>query len=96
MSDKKIYLACDCHSVNHLTRYSYHELAPEEIYVETHLTNYKGFWKRVWAAIKYTFGYRSIYGDFDCLIMSPTSVTKLRNSLNTFLHENDQHVKKEV
>lgn len=91
--DKKIYLACDCHSVEHITRFSYFEKEPNEIYMETHITNYMRFWKRLWVAIKYVFGYRSRYGDFDCLIMSASSVVKLRNELNTFLKENDKYEK---
>jgi len=91
--DKKVYLECSCHSIEHITRFSYSQIEPHEVYMETHLYNYMGFWKRIWVAIKYIFGYRSRYGDFDCLILSPPAVVNMRDSFNTFLKENDQYEK---
>ena len=91
--DKKVYIGCDCHSVEHITRFSYYEKDPHEIYLETHLTNYNNFWKRVWVAIKYIFGYRSKYGDFDCMILSPTSVNYMISEFNKFLEENIKYEK---
>jgi len=91
--NKKVYIECNCYSIEHVMRFSYLEKEPDEIFIETHLKNYINFWDRFLIAIKYIFGYRTKYGDFDCIIISPTTVTKLRDSLNLFLEENKRYEK---
>ena len=91
--DKKIYLACDCHNVEHITRFSYLEEEPNEICMETHLVDHLNFWKRILKAIKYVFGFKFKYGYFDCTIISPENAVHLRDELNVFLKENDRYEK---
>ena len=59
------YFECRCSSPEHTLRFSYDE--DEDfpcVYVHVFLSN--GPWyKRVWDALKYVFGYKCRYGHFD-------------------------------
>ena len=39
---------------------------------------------RIWTAIKYIFGYKSQYGDFDCFSMKPENVDKFIELLQVY------------
>lgn len=47
-----------------------------EVYMEVHLKPLS-FWQRVKNGIKYIFGHRSIYGDFDEVILKKEDAPKL-------------------
>lgn len=47
-----------------------------EVYMEVHLTPFS-FWQRLKNGIKYIFGYRSMYGDFDDIILRKEDVHKI-------------------
>ena len=47
-------------------------------YVSVHLNREHNIFKRMWTAIKYVFGRRSIYGDFDEVIIKPNDAEKLQ------------------
>lgn len=47
-------------------------------FVSVHLNREHSIFKRIWAAIKYVFGRRSIYGDFDEVIINPNDADKLQ------------------
>ena len=60
------YFECSCESSDHVLRVSHD---PDEeikslLYVETHLKNLS-FFKRLWLAIKYIFGFQSKYGHWE-------------------------------
>lgn len=88
------YFECECSSPEHLLRLSYFEDEPEEVFVEVHLNPKFRWYKRVWHAVKYVFGYRSCYGDFDEFIWSPEMVEKVRNECNEFLMKNTEYTKR--
>ena len=90
---KKTYLECDCWSLDHVMRLSYFEDEPDTLYVETHLRSY-GFFRRVWHAIKYVFGYRSRYGDFDEYLWNVETMAKIRDELNKVLIANGKTLHK--
>ena len=54
----------------------------KELYVETHLITDRNIFKRAFYAIKYIFGYKSRFGDWDELIFSNKDAVKLRRFLN--------------
>ena len=68
-------LICKCDNVEHQLVFRW--FADEEmVYMTTHL--YKlPFWKRLWHGIKYIFGYKCRYGDFDEFIFNKNDVEKL-------------------
>lgn len=50
----------------------------KEVYVHIHL-NKLPFFKRVWIAIRYTFGYQCRYGAFDEMILDKSHINKLKD-----------------
>jgi hypothetical protein len=75
MSDRKI-LICECHSLEHQVSFWY-EQDEGTLYVETHLVTHKNFFKRLWVGLKYTFGYKSRFGEWDEILLGPNSQKEL-------------------
>jgi hypothetical protein len=48
----------------------------KEIYTDVYLPD-KPWYKRIWLAIKYVFGYKCRYGFWDCTVMGMDKVEKL-------------------
>ena len=75
-------LICQCSSMEHQISFSwveYEGLESElegEVYMEVHLKPLS-FWQRLKNGIKYIFGHRSVYGDFDEVILKKEDVHKL-------------------
>ena len=82
------FIVCDCGHIEHLIVLSFDpdESEPEyrEIYLEVFLNPHRHFLVRVWHAIKYIFGYRSKYGDFDEVVLGKSQVAKLMDFLIKF------------
>lgn len=72
-------LVCECENVEHQLIFNYFEDETEdrEVYLEVHLVPEYNIWKRIRNAIKYIFGYRSMYGHFDCFIFKQSDSHKL-------------------
>ena len=76
MSLQKHVVLCDCHSPEHqfiiikATR-------DQDVWLEIHLSQQPGFFNRLWIGLKYAFGYRSRYGDFDSILVSPEDQAKI-------------------
>ena len=56
---------CDCHSMDHQLRFwhgkeEYNGKEFDELRVTVHLTTHDNFFKRLWAGLKYAFGYMFI------------------------------------
>ena len=70
------YIECDCESSQHVLRFAYD---PEEndLWVEAQLVQYRNFWQRLWASIKYVFGYKCKYGHWDCTQISGEQAKRL-------------------
>ena len=47
-------------------------------FISVHLNREHNIFKRIWYAIKYVFGARSIYGDFDEIIINPNDADRLQ------------------
>lgn len=75
------YFECSCFSPEHTLRFSYD---PEDNELHTHifLNQYRNVFKRVWVAIRYVFGYKCRYGEWDCWILKPEDVHRLKALLN--------------
>lgn len=51
------------------------------VYVSVHLTPERNFFKRLWRGIKYIFfNKRSIYGDFDEIVLRPSDAEKIQEA----------------
>ena len=69
---------CECNSPEHMFVVNYlDEGDAKEVYVDIHLTK-ATFWKRVWYAIKYIFGYQCKHGAFDEIILNPDDAERLQ------------------
>lgn len=71
-----IILICDCSNAEHQIIFTSNE-EDLEVYMTIHLTK-KSFWKRLKHGVKYIFGYRCSYGDFQEVILSSKHVNKLK------------------
>lgn len=80
-SDKSVneLFICMCHNVEHQLIFSYFpDDEDKEVYVSTHLNPEYNIFKRIWYAIKYIFGYRSMYGHFDEFIFKKSDAGRLQ------------------
>ena len=78
--ERKIFI-CECKSLEHLVAFWY-DTEDEAIYIEPRLMTHRNFFKRLWVGVKYIFGYKSRFGEFDELILGIDSQKKLRDILN--------------
>jgi len=78
--ERKTFI-CSCNSLEHQLSFWYDD-EYNELYTEVHLYTYKNIFKRIISAIKYVFGYKSKYGDWDSIIFKNDDVEKLKNYLN--------------
>ena len=67
------YFDCACYSQDHTICLEYIDDDPDDsiVTLSVQLTKYRAWYKRLWAAIKYVFGYQSRYGHWDCFIIEP-------------------------
>lgn len=84
---KKI-LVCDCGDIEHQIVFHFEkDNKYNELIISYHLANYRNIFQRVWVAIKYVFGYKSKYGHFGTLVVSPDD-KKLFEEVSDFLNYN--------
>ena len=77
--EKNELIICQCHSTEHMIVFRYDDDPEwEEIYAHIHLSPNRGFWKRLWAGLKYAFGHTSKYGHFDEVIIKPEDHAKFQ------------------
>ncbi len=72
---------CNCGSSEHQIIFTYNE-DEKEVYMEVHLSKQRRFFKRFWHALKYIFGYRCRYGDFEEVIITPEDADKFLKIYN--------------
>lgn len=85
-------LLCQCGDPAHQL-IIYYDNDPESpaVYVSVHLSPERNFFKRLWRGIKYIFfNQRSIYGDFDEIILRPSDVDKLQKAVDVLDNLNDK------
>ena len=73
-------LICQCNSIEHQIYFNWVEYEnlelKGEVYMEIHLSKLS-FWDRLKHGIKYIFGYRCMFGDFDEVILKKEDVHKI-------------------
>lgn len=76
------YFECSCNSPEHTLRFVIDDSDDDkELYTEVHLTEVNSFFKRCWIALKYIFGYKCKYGNWDCWLLKTEDITKLEELL---------------
>jgi outer membrane protein OmpA-like peptidoglycan-associated protein len=75
-------LLCQCGDPAHqLIMFYDDDVEAPAVYVSVHLSPEPNFFKRLWRGIKYVFfKKRSIYGDFDEIILRPSDAEKLQRA----------------
>jgi hypothetical protein len=90
---------CACGTLDHqvvVSLYADGE-CPPDLYLGIHLDNCGGrFWRRLWYALRYIFGYKSRYGAWDELIFTPEGALKLRDVIDRYLEETEAFSRKET
>lgn len=84
------YYDCSCYSADHTIRYTYvPELDPSDstLYVDVQLNQWRNWFKRVWVAIKYVFGYKCKYGHWDCALITKEDAKRLIKLLEKYAKE---------
>lgn len=82
IKEQREFLICQCNSIEHQISFNWVEYEglesgnEREVYMEIHLAPLN-FWERLKHGVKYIFGYRSMYGDFDEVILRKEDVHKL-------------------
>jgi hypothetical protein len=85
VTDVEEFFLCACHSPEHqvlLIGFASEDERERELYLTIHLSQYKGFFGRLWGAIKYIFGYRSKYGDFDTWLLRPDDAERFKAAID--------------
>jgi len=82
------YVECDCTSGEHTIRFVLEsdEVYPH-IYVNMQLSHSRSFFKRLWLAVKYVFGYECKYGHWDETLLTADEVEKLRGLCDRHLEQ---------
>jgi hypothetical protein len=77
---------CDCGDVEHQFILASSDSVNEDdcLYLHIKLNQNAGFFKRLKTAFLYLLGKKSIYGDFDEVIINKATAEKLINSLSKF------------
>ena len=78
VKEQRETLICQCNSLEYQFSFVWwkDEDLEGEVRMEVHLKPFS-FWQRLKNGIKYIFGYRCIYGDFDEVILKKEDVNKL-------------------
>jgi hypothetical protein len=69
------FLVCACSSDEHTLRFI-HDEETNDFWTSVYL-NPKPWYKRVWVAVKYVFGYQSKYGAWDCFLLDPKDANRM-------------------
>jgi hypothetical protein len=79
-SDIQELFVCDCGDPSHQFIISADAESSDDhyVYVSVHLNRDHNIFKRMWTALKYIFGRRSIFGDFDEVIINPKDADRLQ------------------
>lgn len=79
---KTRYFECECDSSEHVVRMGFND-DEKECYLEVQLFG-PSFFKRLWGAIKYVFGYECKYGHWDCTILGKEQIENMVIELSSF------------
>ena len=64
----KLHIDCNCGSAEHQFSFVY----DEDVWLEVHLSQCLNIFQRLYHAIKFIFGYRCRYGNWDCILVDKT------------------------
>ena len=96
-TEKNILFICACNDAEHQLIFSYFEDDDyPEVYTSVHLNPERKWYKRIIHALKYVFGYRCKYGDFDEFIFKPKDYSKLQEVVNYLKNAYEKEKKHDI
>jgi hypothetical protein len=82
------HFECRCSSDEHTLKFTLDEHSGDieelEIWTSVYLHQHHPWWRRIWVALKYVFGYHCKYGHWDCFIMRGCDVERLMALLQKY------------
>jgi len=82
MLDGTYFFECACYSDEHVLKFVY-DRREKEIYATMFMSDWPQWYKRVWVAIKYIFGYKCKYGHWDTWLMCPKDLDRFISLFTT-------------
>ena len=80
MNYNKELILCECGSMEHQIVFIwFDDNEDNEVFAQIHLNTEKSFYERLVSGIKYIFGYKSRFGNFDEIILTNDHVEGLKN-----------------
>lgn len=79
-------VTCSCDSDEHQINFRFfaNSLDDNFIYCTISLKPEKNIFKRMWNAIKYIFGYKSKFGDFEEIILDENKIYEIKNIIQYY------------
>jgi hypothetical protein len=88
MNYNKELILCECGSMEHQIVFIwFDDNEDNEVFAQIHLNTEKSFYERLVSGIKYIFGYKSKYGNFDEIILSSTHIEGLKKVIKKLEEE---------
>ena len=87
---RQLFTICGCGTPEHQFILSYFTDEEPEwrwLYLNVHLTTWRNPFRRLLAAVRYVFGYRCRFGEFDEVVMYRHHAEQVRDFLNEFIEE---------
>tara|TARA_R110000772_G_scaffold210167_2_gene320705 strand:- start:123 stop:365 length:243 start_codon:yes stop_codon:yes gene_type:complete len=78
---ERLIIICECSSLDHQVVFWYDE-EDFNLTCSINLTTRRNFIKRLWYGLRYAFGYKSRFGNFDETIFKDEDLIKLKEYLN--------------
>ncbi len=79
--EKEQLFICECRSIDHVMLFSF-DKEDNTVYVHVRLSTYHNFFNRLWRGLKYAFGFKSRFGDFDEFLVQPDDALKMIETLS--------------
>jgi hypothetical protein len=84
--EQAISIACDCYQPEHNIRLMYWSDPDDwEAFFSFHLRTWRNPLRRLWVALRYVFGYRCRYGEWDEFLLNVRSAKKLIEFLQEYV-----------
>lgn len=88
-------ILCNCYKSEHqviLTYWPDDERHEKMMFIEFHLVTYDNFFKRLWAGLRYAFGYHCKYGHWDEVVLTTEGGKEVWDFLCGFLQNKNTGV----
>lgn len=86
MNTDRFYIECDCDHPEHVIRVTKNR-EDSEIYLEYFLSPEYSVIQRIWIAIKYVFGFKTVYGHFGEIALNKAMIEKITEEFSEYLND---------